>query len=88
MEILNKKIKCNMLTNIKEEDCMIIHEGGSYYLLSNDEQLDCASFPPATSRRGYKYSLGIGFPSHDLEKALKDWKIRDIKLLRKLNHEL
>lgn len=88
MEILNKKIKCAMLTDIKVEDCMIIHENESFYLLSNDKQLDCTDTPPADQRRGYKYSLCIGYPGCSFDYALNDWRIRDIKLLRKLNHEL
>lgn len=86
MEILNKKIKCTFLTDIKVKDCMITLYGGSYYMLSNSKELDRSNLPPKELRRGYKYSLHL-HRGENLDYVIRDWCIKNIRPLRKLNHE-
>lgn len=86
MNILNKKIKCAILTCIDIKDCMIIRDGGSFYMLSDNKELDQSNSPSKENRQGYKYSLFL-HGGKDLDFVIRDWRIRDIKPLKKLNHE-
>jgi len=86
MNILNKKIKCTFLLDVKTEDCMIVLYDGNFYMLSDDKILDDSSLPSKENRQGYKYSLLLR-KGDNLDQVIRDWRIRDIRPLRKLNHE-
>jgi len=87
MNILNKKIKCTILTDLKVEDCMVVLYDGSFYMLSDIKKLDQSNFPSKENRQGYKYSLHLR-GGKDLVFVIRYWRIRNIKPLKKLNHEI
>jgi hypothetical protein len=86
MDILNKKISCVLLHDVIIKDGMFVLRGGFLCLDSNDDLL---SHLPNPVRNSYRYSLRMEPASEDtVEKGLAEWRARDIRFLRKMNHEV